>query len=171
MEDAADVLDTIDFGRVEDMLQQEVANLRPLNIVSVPGDYHEMFEVSLLRDLQHLVERDPSDFARKHGKTKDSVESLQRDITALLTLVQNGDTDATMPVSYHHIFDNLGRGYAPAPAFQTLDGGLRKLIGAPHYWDLDMANCYPVLLMNICQTLRKPGGTPMLAMYVNQRDM
>jgi hypothetical protein len=24
--------------------------------------------------------------------------------------------------------------------------------------------------MNICQTLRKPGGTPMLAMYVNQRD-
>jgi hypothetical protein len=70
VEDAADVLDTIDFGRVEDLLQQEVANLRSLNIVSVPGDYKETFDVSLLRDLQHLVERDPSDFARKHGIDK-----------------------------------------------------------------------------------------------------
>jgi hypothetical protein len=64
VEDASDVLDTIDFSHVEDLLQEDVANMRPLNIVPVPGDYQETFDVSLLRDLQHLVERDPSDFAR-----------------------------------------------------------------------------------------------------------
>jgi hypothetical protein len=165
VEDAVDVIATLDRSRAEELLRAEIENLQPLDTATVAGGYQETFDATLLRELHALVKSDPVAFARRHGKTKDSVESLQRNIAALMGLVQDGDSAVTMPVGYHYIFAQLGRRYAPSPAFQTLDGGLRKLIAAPHYFDIDFANCYPVLLMNVCRTLHKP---PILDIFVSQ---
>jgi effector-binding domain-containing protein len=105
-----------------------------------------------------------------HGKSDDSMAALIRDIEKLVLQCEDGSDEATTTVTYHYKYNQLGRRYSKAPAFQTLDGGLRKLIAAPYYWDLDFENCYPVLLTSICDCLKKPGGTPILKMFVHQRQ-
>ena len=79
--------------------------------------------------------------------------------------MKDEDTAATTKVKYHYIYDTLGRRYTVSPGFQTLDGGLRKLIAAEFYWDLDFANCYPVIITNVCRQLGMSGGTPVLDRY------
>lgn len=170
VEEAVARVELIEENRVQDMLRAEFENLVPLGNIVIPGEYTEVFSASRLKKLSAHVDANANEFAQRFGKSLDSVSSLQRDIAKLLVVCDSDEDEATMAVSYHHKFPDLGRRYATAPAFQTLDGGLRKLIASPFYWDLDFENCYPVLLTSICASLGKPGGTPILSMFVHQRE-
>eukprot|EP01043_Picozoa_sp_COSAG02_P077346 COSAG02_NODE_16882_length_1047_cov_18.109705_2_plen_155_part_00 len=119
------------------------------------------------------MEADPVRFSQqfcKDGKDpQEYVKTLQGDIAKLLLHTEEGDTTSTTQVQYYYIYDTLGRRYTQSPAFQTLDGGLRKLIAAEFYWDLDFANAYPVIITNISRQLGMTGGTPILDQYTSPK--
>eukprot|EP01050_Picozoa_sp_SAG11_P016375 SAG11_NODE_2229_length_3658_cov_3.278730_2_plen_201_part_00 len=133
VEEAVARVELIEENRVQDMLRAEFESLVPLGNIVIPGEYTETFSVSRLKMLSAHVDANPNEFAQRFGKSLDSVSSLERDIKKLLVVCDSDEDEATMAVSYHYKFPEMGRRYATAPAFQTLDGGLRKLIASPYY--------------------------------------
>jgi hypothetical protein len=92
------------------------------------------------------------------------MKSLRRNIDGMMAC------DSTISVTYSYKHGTLGRRYA-APygtAFQSIDGGLRKLLAEPYYWDLDFENCYPVLIFHICKAFGHK--TPLLERFVFERE-
>ena len=72
-------------------------------------------------------------------------------------------------VSYFQPRKGIGRFYAKGSlSMQNMKRELRHAIGGEYYHDLDVVNCHPVILMQMCGSLGI--DCPLLTAYVNDRD-
>jgi hypothetical protein len=63
---------------------------------------------------------------------------------------------------------NIGRYMAKGGSLQTLPGHIRSSLAAKYYWDLDVANCHPVILLQL--GLEQGWDVKLLEDYVENRD-
>lgn len=62
----------------------------------------------------------------------------------------------------------IGRYMAKGGSLQTLPGHIRASLAAKYYWDLDVANCHPVILLQL--GLERGWDVKLLKDYVENRD-
>ncbi len=101
-------------------------------------------------------------------------DSIDRDHLCLLSQYRDKakitDTVGTKKVTYGHSKkrNGMGRLYARGPSLQNLPSQIRNFIAGESYHDIDIVNCNPSLLLNICST--KDIECPLLTRYCSERD-
>lgn len=77
-------------------------------------------------------------------------EVPKKDITILRKIKKDFNNNNCIIVSYKKSQHNIGRRYAEKHGFQKLSGRTRRSAAFKHYWDIDIVNSQPTILLNLC---------------------
>ncbi len=123
---------------------------------------YETYPINLVKKYTNHPELKPSD----KEKLEKILYSIERNNGVLL----KGACTKVLKVDYKYAKGrNSGRLYAKNElSYQSLSRVLRNALACETHFDLDIANCNPTLLLQLCK--KHEWNTPQLEMYINKRS-
>jgi len=108
-------------------------------------------------------------YIAKHSNDK-SVDEAYNDIRVMLTKYKNKIKQGIVKVEYTYAIPNFGRVTARCGnvSLGSLVREVRSTLAVDNYVDIDIVNCHPVLILQLCK--RYHIMCKYLRTYVNQRD-
>lgn len=99
----------------------------------------------------------------------DNIDAIVIPEERYISEILNNDKGHYRMVKYSKVAHDYGRLYADgALSMQGFSRGIRKYLAGDLYHDIDIENCHPVLLAQICE--RNGWETPKLNHYINNRE-
>jgi len=113
------------------------------------------------------------EYCIENFKTLPIRQSVKEDPTTLPRLVefyQRLDSKGTVKITYKQASGALDRGrwFAVGPSLQNMPREIRNTISDEYAYDIDIINCHPVFLLQICN--KKGIECPQLQHYVSNRN-
>ena len=129
--------------------------------------YTERYDVGAAEKLLAAITQDPKKFAQRFKQSNDDPGKATDSVVCdLKKIIAAGPTNGVFYVRHN----SIGRRYASSDvSLQNIDGGVRKLVAGKYFYDLDFANCFPVIITSLCKAFNHP--VPVLDKYVQDRDI
>ena len=132
--------------------------------------YKEHIDPEKLKMLMSLLDTDELDLSRCERKHNKSKQEIQQQLRASFLTIKKKLKGEFINVTYSYSVPNFGRVYAKKPycSIGSLPREIRGTLACDYYVDIDITNCHPTLLVQLCD--RYKINCSKLRDYVNNRD-
>jgi len=142
-----------------------------MNNSLVSRRYHELVDITKVKKLITMINNDELKLERYENNHKnESRTELYERIKVMLMKYQSKIKNNSATVMYDYTIPNFGRVYAKGKycSIGSMPREIRGTLAQDHYVDIDINNCHPVLMVQLCDKYNIECNE--LRNYVKNRD-